>query len=404
VGKRGAVRVSLLTGGKDPHYALGLLSGIVNKNICIDFIGNNEMGKADEIKNNAVKYYNLRGDQKALAPFIEKIIRVLRYYWKLMKYVPRTDSPLFHILWLNRFIYFDGTIVNLYYRLLGKKLVYTAHNVNIWERDGKANGLNRIFLNLLYRSMNHIIVHTEKMKAQLIEKYGVREGSVTVIPFGINRIIPKSGLSRSEARERLGLKDEKAILFFGNIAPYKGLENLISGLARVRERYGDCKLIIGGMIKRCEEYWGSIQGLIDEQRLEPYVLKRIEYIPDREVEVFFKAADLLVLPYRRIFQSGVLFLSYNFGLPVIATDVGSLREEIIEGKTGFVCLPESPADLSKKIITYFQSNLYKHLEENRSWIVDYANKRYSWDKIGEKTVQVYRRVLADGKGSGNLCI
>ena len=58
---------------------------------------------------------------------------------------------------------------------------------------------------------------------------------------------------------------------------------------------------------------------------------RIESVPDAETELYFKAADVLALPYTHVFQSGVLFLGYNFGLPVIASDVASLREDVVEG-------------------------------------------------------------------------
>ena len=62
------------------------------------------------------------------------------------------------------------------------------------------------------------------------------------------------------------------------------------------------------------------------------VIAKIEYVPDEETELYFKAADVLILPYTHVFQSGVLFLGYSFGLPAIAADVGSLKEEIIEGR------------------------------------------------------------------------
>ena len=85
-----------------------------------------------------------------------------------------------------------------------------------------------------------------------------------------------------------------------------------------------------------------------------------EFIPDEETEIYFKAADVLVLPYRHIYQSGVLFLGYSFGLPVLAADVGSLKDEIVEGKTGFVFRPEDPwtwrkPSNSTSPVTYTQS-------------------------------------------------
>jgi glycosyltransferase involved in cell wall biosynthesis len=112
------------------------------------------------------------------------------------------------------------------------------------------------------------------------------------------------------------------------------------------------------------------------------------------VEVYFKAADVAVIPYVEIFQSGVPFLSYSFGLPVIATDVGSLKDDIVEGGTGFLCRPKNPADLARTIRTYFASDLYHNLETRRSQIREFANDRYSWLRVGKILDEVYRRVLA----------
>ena len=99
-----------------------------------------------------------------------------------------------------------------------------------------------------------------------------------------------------------------------------------------------------------------------------------------------------VLPYTLVFQSGVLFLSYSFGLPVIASDVGSFREDIIEGETGFVCKPCDADDLANKIETYFKSDLFRALDRRRPKIRDYAIGRNSWEVVSEKTAQVYEKL------------
>ncbi|MFX1590358.1 MAG: hypothetical protein ACFFC1_19670, partial [Promethearchaeota archaeon] len=140
------MKVSLLTGGKDKPYVLGLLSGLIPNGITVDFIGNDEMQKASVMRNDNVNYYNLRGDQNEHAPMKEKIVRVLKYYFKLIKYAAFTDSKLFHIIWLNKFINFDRTFLNIYYKILDKKLVFTAHNVNAGERDRNDTYINRITL------------------------------------------------------------------------------------------------------------------------------------------------------------------------------------------------------------------------------------------------------------------
>src|SRR5439155_24688106 len=204
-----------------------------------------------------------------------------------------------------------------------KITVLTVHNVNAGKQDSKDTLFNRLTLRIQYQLAHHIFVHTEQMKVELCEEYGVQEARVTVIPFGINNAVPNRRLTPGEAKQRLGIVDgEKTILFFGNIAPYKGLEYLIAGFRQILARRGGYRLIIAGRPKNCERYWATIQEAIHEDVQNRRVLLRADYIPDDETEIYFKAADVLVLPYRYIYQSGVLFLGHSFGLPVIAADVG----------------------------------------------------------------------------------
>ena len=120
---------------------------------------------------------------------------------------------------------------------------------------------------------------------------------------------------------------------------------------------------------------------------------RADFIPDDETEMYFKAADVFVLPYRHIYQSGVLFLGHSFGLPVLAADVGSLKSDIVDGKTGFVFRPEDPDDLARIIEQYFASDLYADLGNRRTEIREHATQRHSWDIISQITMSEYAGLL-----------
>jgi glycosyltransferase involved in cell wall biosynthesis len=137
----------------------------------------------------------------------------------------------------------------------------------------------------------------------------------------------------------------------------------------------------------------EIERTIDNHPQGKQIIRRIQYVPDEETELYFKAADVLALPYTHVFQSGVLFLAFNFGLPVIATDVGSIGEDIVEGRTGLVCKPRDPQDLASALEKYFASDLFKNLDIQRKEIKDYANARHSWDLVGEITRDVYLESL-----------
>jgi len=385
------IAVGLLTGGGDKPYAFGMALALTSRGVSLDYIGSDDVDSPELHTNPRLTFLNLKGDQRQDVSLITKAWRISSYYARLMRYTATSKPAIFHILWNNKFQLFDRTLLMLYYKLQGKKIVFTAHNVNAGKRDANDSLLNRLTLRMQYRLSDHIFVHTEAMKTELARDFGIREQAITVIPFGINNAVPHTSLTPAEAKQRLGIgRQEKTILFYGHIGPYKGLEFLVDAFQRVAARDPECRLIIAGRPMRgCQEYFDNIQRTIAGDASSDRVIQRIEFIPDEETETYFKAADVLVLPYTEVFQSGVLFLGYSFGLPVVAADVGSLKEEIVEGRTGFLCKPRDPADIAAAIGTYFESDLFKNLDDERHNIREYANNLHSWDVVGDKTVQVY---------------
>lgn len=385
--------VAILTAGRDRPYALGLASALIVTGATFDFIGSDEVNISDMHGHPQINFFNLRGEQSVDAGLLRKIRRVLVYYSQLMIYAATAKPKIFHILWNNKFEWVDRTALMLFYRLLGKKIVLTVHNVNIGERDATDSWLNRSTLKFQYRMCDHLFVHTNRMKQELISGFDADPGKVAVIPFGINHTVPDTPLTGAEAREYLGLEPaHRVILFFGNIAPYKGLEFLVDAFELAAGSDRGLRLLVVGRPKGAEEYWSTLLGKINRSPSRNQMVLKIEYVPDAETEIYFKAADVLVLPYTHIYQSGVLSLGYGFGLPVVATDVGSLKEEVIEGKTGFVIPPKNPKALADAIQAYFSSDLYKDPENHRSEIKDYANERYSWAKVAAITTAVYAKL------------
>lgn len=386
-------RIALLTAGRDKPYALGLASALISRGQAFDFIGSDAVDAPELHGNPQVTYLNLR-NQRVDAGLMQKIVRVFVYYFRLMAYAFTARPRVFHILWNNKFEFVDRTLLMLYYKLLGKKIVFTAHNVNAGIRDANDSFLNQFSLKIQYRLSDHIFAHTQMMKNELISGFAVPPDKVTVIPFGINNTVPNTTLTHADARRQLGIDaHEQVLLFFGNIAPYKGLEHLVAAFIELSKKSTQYRLIIAGRPKGSETYWGNIQRTISSSGLGDRIIQRIEYIPDEQTEVYFKAADILVLPYTHIFQSGVLFLGYSFGLPAIAADVGSLKEEIIVGRTGFVFPAKDAAALANIMEVYFSSNLYGDLASRRQEIREYANDRYSWSKVALSTTKVYANLL-----------
>jgi glycosyltransferase involved in cell wall biosynthesis len=390
-----ALRIALLTGGGDKPYALGVAAALTSQGIFVDFIGSDDLSVPAVLNNSRVTFLNLRGNQRTDASPFTKAWRVLKYYVHLIRYAATAQPKLFHLLWNNKFEVFDRTLLMLYYRMLGKKITLTVHNVNARKRDSNDSFLNRLSLRLQYNFCDHIFVHTERMRNELVSDFRIAKSKVSVIPFGINNTVPNTALSTEEAKQQTGVSSgDKALLFFGNITPYKGLECLISAFGVLLTKDRSYRLIIAGRPKGSETYWKEVQQAIARGGIGDRIIQRIEYIPDELTELYFKAADVLILPYTHVFQSGVLFLGYSFGLPAIAADVGALKEEIIEGETGFVFKPRDSVDLARKIDRYFNSELFGNLETRRKQIKNHANERYSWDKVAAITMAVYSDLLS----------
>ncbi len=392
--------VSLLTGGADQPYVYGLATALISRGVPLDLIGSDELDCPEFHNRPGVNFLNLRGNQRPDAGLRQKASRILVYYARLIRYAGTARPKVFHILWNNKFEHFDRTLLMAYYRRLGKKIVLTVHNVNAGIRDRKDSRLNRFTLRIQYRLADHIFVHTKKMKLELTAEYGVPASRVTVIPFGINNAAPNTRLTSIEAKQRLGLDGaKKIILFFGSLAPYKGVEILIAAFRQILTRSDEYRLVIAGSPDIHETYWRPIRDGLQEDVQQGRVLLKDEFIPDPETEVYFKAADVLVLPYRHIYQSGVLFLGHSFGLPVIAADVGSLKDDIVEGETGLVFRPEDADDLARTLDRYFASDFYGNLASRRAQIRDFANARHSWHVVSQLITGVYTALVDDSRRS-----
>jgi len=390
------LRVSLFTGGpSDPGYAIPLATALAEKDIFVDFIGNDSFERDISLQRGNIQYLNLRGSQDPAAALRSKITRVLRYYRNLIAYAQRTDSKLFHILWPNKFEAFDRTVLNIFYKLNRKKLVFTAHNVNTRKRDGVDSPTNRMTLRAMYSMLDHIFVHTELCREELLREYGVPPRKISVIPHGLNTYVPDMLLSKLEARHSLGVgSDDKVLLFFGQIARYKGLDILVEALRALASSNESYTVIIAGRAKTGSgSYWPQLKAQLQNERIASRVLIRDGFIPEGDIARLFRASDVLILPYRAIYQSGPLFLAYRFGVPVIATRVGSFDRDIVSGVTGLLSRPEDPQDLALAIRSYFASYLYLNGDQSREQIRQIGVERYSWDRVADTTREVYARLL-----------
>jgi len=188
-------------------------------------------------------------------------------------------------------------------------------------------------------------------------------------------------IDRRDAHEQLELDEgKKTLLFFGLIRDYKGLDLLIAAMLLLDESY---QLIIAG-----ESYgdFGKYRQAIESSPARSRIKALNRYIADDEVSQLFSAADLLVTPYRSATQSGVIPIAYHFDLPVLATDVGGLKESIERAGTGLVCHP-TPESLAEGIQKFFQSEKEMFITNIRK-----EKKELSWETFAGALMEFAGRV------------
>jgi starch synthase len=256
------------------------------------------------------------------------------------------------------------------------RLVDTVHDV---ERHPGHRGAKRVQLirRLARRSATRLIVHGNALKQMLVEKDGTPPDKIHVIPHG-NFIIYRTWGSEEV------VEDDRTVLFFGRIWPYKGLEYLIRAEPYVREQIRGVKVVIGGQGEDFRRY----EALMENR--DGFEVHN-EFVARDEAADIFRRASVVVLPYVEASQSGVLAMAYTFGKPVIVTDVGSIPEVVDHGKTGLIVPPGDERALAEAIVSLLQDP-EKRREMGRN-AYKKATTDLAWDTIARQTVEVYKECL-----------
>ncbi|MCS7004315.1 MAG: glycosyltransferase [Cytophagales bacterium] len=270
--------------------------------------------------------------------------------------------------WMPFFAPSLGTVA----RLLRKKGVKTAailDNVKPHEKRIGDNLLNRYFLS----SLDFAVVMSPTVEQDLKDLSPslpyVFHPHPTYNHFG-------QKLPKSQAREYFNIPNHaKVLLFFGLIRAYKGLDVLIESFNRLSEEY--YLLIAGEPYEDTQKYRALVAQNKNRERIFIYE----KYIPDNEVNLFFSAADVNILPYKSATQSGVLTISYHFDLPVIVTKVGSLHDTVEKYRTGITIQHADVPHLVEAITSFFHSS-YSY-EEN----ISNFKKVYTWESLAAQIVE-----------------
>jgi glycosyltransferase involved in cell wall biosynthesis len=261
--------------------------------------------------------------------------------------------------------------------LRGYPLVVTVHDPRPHAGDRASRKTPRWVMNLGYRRADRLIVHGEEIKRQVVTLLGAQGRRVHSIPH--IAIGCQSGSTRS-------IDQGNAVLFFGRIWEYKGLEYLIRAAPAITRAIPDAHFIIAGEGEDFDRYRRL---MTDPSRFTVHN----RYITAAERDALFERAAVVVLPYIEATQSGVIPIAYSFGKPVVATRVGALEEAVDDGVTGYLVPPRDEHALATAVIDVLQ-------DPQRRLQLGLAGRRKlaaegSPSVIASQTFDVYRQAIDD---------
>jgi glycosyltransferase involved in cell wall biosynthesis len=321
-------------------------------------------------------------------PIVEHgVVRLLDpmspYSWLKVAQKVRSERPDLIILpWWTSFwtAPFFATLC-LIKRQTSAKILFICHNV----REHESTLFHKFCTNLVLKMGDFHFVHSEEDQANLQK---IIPGSPTIIrgfhPTYEN--LRHRKYSRKEAREELGVTGN-VILFFGFIRPYKGLKHLLKAMPAIIEGAGPN--VICMIVGECWKDEAQYQKQIENLGIKKHIFRVNQYVPNEKVGLYFSAADLVVMPYISATGSGILQIAFGCEKPVVATRVGGMADDIIDGRTGYLVAPADPEALARAIVMFFNEKKSEYFEKNIKRMKD----RFSWERMTDLITKQVEKTL-----------
>ena len=282
---------------------------------------------------------------------------------------------IIHVHWL--YIFPFGSVMKGFYYFckgLGIKVIWEMHNIlpHGYAENDKNN------CQWFYEKADAIIFHSGHDIQRAKDLFNTDMDKIhTIIPHGNFNGSYENTISKKEARRHLNIPDnDRALLCFGFIRKNRGYEYLIEAVKDMESTI----VVIAG---KPEDKDVCKKLLAYEKRL-PQIRLFVKWIPDEEIQYYFNASDIVVLPYTDITTSGVIPLAYAFSRPVITTNIGGLKD-IVNGDTGIIVPTKDVEALRNAIENIFSRDLLAM----GKCAYEYSRKEFSWESNAQKIKELY---------------
>lgn len=356
------------------HYTFGLGGGFVKNNIeTYIYTSDSEIDVVEGL--HVQKYY------KSFFACKFKPLKIMLYIYSLIKSILHIKNRKIKNVQIHIFHYGIVELLTIYIiQLFNLKPCAIIHDVESFFN----NKLN--LQKLIFRSLKHVVVHNQYSKKELQKAINtdlLKTLNIHVIPHG-NFIQTVNKIDKSLARASIGLNDgDEIVMFFGQIKEVKGLELLINGFAELIKQKPHTKLLIAG--KPWKNTFEKYDELIQKHNINENVIKHIKFIPDDLLESYYCSADIIVLPYKKIYQSGVLLFAMSLGAVTVCSDLPAMREVVKDGENGYLTDCYNPKALCKTLIDALESN--SDLVSKNA--IECMEQEFNWEVIAKEHLEIF---------------
>jgi glycosyltransferase involved in cell wall biosynthesis len=378
-----------------PYYQRYLYSALKNKGIDVKLAAASYFADPGYLTRSGVhqriSLLDVVGPANIRNPRARQLLKAVEYGLNMLALTGKlliSRPDIVHVQWLPLLTALNIEVPLLrLWKLCGLPLVYTVHNV--LPHDCAARHHHRYAT--VYHMADALVCHTEESRTQLIDDFGICPEKICVIPHGpLFHDLPRP--SPEEARRELGYaKDDFVVLWQGVLAPYKGLDFLISAWKSVQESCPRARLLIAGTGK--DHVLAAVRRRVQEAAVEESVRLDLRYLAAEEISTYFQAADVLALPYEAITMSGALMTALTYGKPIVATDLPAFREVLTAEGNALLVPYGDTAALSLAILRLVQD---ERLRSHLAGGVERLNITNMWERIAEKTEACYRSLISHG--------
>lgn len=300
--------------------------------------------------------------------------------WRVARYILRSDARIVHMQ-ITELPPLDLLLLVIL-RLAGRRVVFTPHDVV----HGKRFPFKALFCRWLYMSAHVVVVHREENRTTMIRDFKIAADKIKVVPHGGYQYFVDGTVTRETARRSLDIRPEaRLVLFFGDIRPGKGLVLLLDAFVALKESCPDVHLLIAGRTSHgLSDAW--LHGQIATRQLESTVTARLGFVENADVTNHYMSADLVVLPYTTISESGVLRYAQTCARPVLCSDLPEFKESLVAGQTALLFRSGDSADLAAQMAAFFKGSDGEALGRRGR---DLLGVDFEWSTIARQTLALY---------------